>query len=103
MKSFGGGPVLTQHRQQLTGPFKGTEHLGAYAGHGGKSIGAVCDPTAFSGVIEAMPGGLGSVNGSVVVDLVEPGHEPLSWPGEMAQKEVFKDATPWVVIRIFRS
>jgi hypothetical protein len=59
MKSFGGRPVLKQQRQPLTGPFKGTEHLGAYAGHGGKSIGAVCDPTAFSGVIEAAPGVLG--------------------------------------------
>ena len=103
MKSFGGRPVLKQQQRPLTGPFTGTEHLGAYKGHGGKSIGAVCDPTAFSGIIEAARGVLGPVNGSVVVDLVEPGCEPLSWPGEMIQKEVFKDATPWVVIGIFRS
>jgi hypothetical protein len=103
MKSFGGRPVLKQQRRPLTGPFEGTEHLGTYSGHGGKSIGAVCDPTAFSGVVEATAGVLGPVNGSVAVDLVEPGCEPLWCPGETVQQEVFKDATPWVVIRIFRS
>ncbi len=50
MKSFGGATVLKEKRQPLTGPFKGTEHLGAYVGHGGKSIGAVCDPAAFTEV-----------------------------------------------------
>jgi hypothetical protein len=73
MKSFGGSKVMEQERQPLTRPFKGTAHLGSYAGHGGKSIGAVCEPTAFSGIVEATPGVLGPVNGSVVVDLVEPG------------------------------
>jgi hypothetical protein len=38
----------------------------------------------------------------VVIDLVEPGQEPLSWYGELLKQEVFKDATPWVVIRIIR-
>lgn len=103
MKSFGGSTVMKQERQPLTGPFKGTADLGSYAGHGDKSIRAVCDSTAFTGVVEATPGVLGPANGSVVVDLVEPGREPLWWPGEMVQEEVFKDATPWVVIRIFRS
>jgi hypothetical protein len=84
-KSFG-TKVLKQKRQPLTGPFRGTEHLGAYAGHGA-SIGAVCDPTTFSGVVEAAPDVLGPREGQVVVDLVEPGSEALSWPGEMVRKK----------------
>lgn len=47
-------------------------------GHGPKSVGAICDPTAFSGVVEVPPGVLGPHDGTVVVDLVEPGCEPLS-------------------------
>jgi hypothetical protein len=35
----------------LTGEFRDTEDLGFYAGHGPKGIGAICDPTAFSGVV----------------------------------------------------
>jgi hypothetical protein len=98
-KSFG-MKVLEQKRQPLTGAFKGTEHLGAHAGHG-VSIGAVCDPAAFTNVVEVAPDELNR-DGQVVVDLVEPGHEPLWWPGELVKKEVFKDAEPWVVIRIIR-
>ncbi len=98
-KSFG-KKHLTQQRQPLTGAFKGTEHLGAHGGHG-VSIGAVCDPTAFTKVIEVAPDALTNED-QVVVDLVEPGHEPLSWPGKLVKKVVFKDATPWVVIRIIR-
>jgi hypothetical protein len=41
-----------QRRQPLSGVFRGTEHLGAHGGHDGpKRVGAVCDPTAFSGVV----------------------------------------------------
>jgi hypothetical protein len=87
-------------RQPLTGNFKGTEHLGAYAGHGPKQVGAKCDPAAFSGIVEVAPGVLGPRDGRVVVDLVEPGCEPLSWPGEVVQKAVFQEIVPWVVIRI---
>jgi hypothetical protein len=38
----------SQKRQCLTGAFRGTEHLGAYMGHGPKGVGAICDPTAFT-------------------------------------------------------
>jgi hypothetical protein len=91
----------SQKRQPLTGAFRGTAHLGAYHGHGPKGVGAICDPTAFSGVVEVVPGVLGPRDGKVVVDLVEPGCEPLSWPFTHApRQEVFRDILPWVVIRI---
>jgi hypothetical protein len=87
-------------RQPLTGTFPGTEHLGTYMGHGPKSVGAVCDSTAFSGVVEVAPGVLGPHQGSVIVDLVEPGCEPMSVPNTVVQLEVFHDTLPWIVIRI---
>jgi hypothetical protein len=89
----------SQKRQCLRGAFRGTVHLGAYMGYGPKGVGAICDPTAFSGVVEVAPGVLGPRHGQVVVDLVEPGCEPLSWPN-VIRKEVFQDADPNVVIRI---
>jgi hypothetical protein len=98
-KSFG-HKFGSQKRQCLTGAFRGTEHLGAYMGHGPKGVGAICDPTAFSGVVEVAPGVLGPRDGAVVVDLVEPGCEPMPWPLHFARQEVFRDTLPWTVIRI---
>ncbi len=88
-----------QKRQPLTGAFQGTEHLGGYMGHG-KGIGAICDPAAFSGVVEVPPGVLGLFDGQVVVDLVMPGHEPLFWPFNEVARQTFRDSLPWVVIRV---
>jgi hypothetical protein len=69
-------PTMIEMRQPLTGQsFTGSEHLGAYGGHG-KSAGAVCDPKAFDGMVIVEPGILEPSHGSVVVDLVEPGYEP---------------------------
>lgn len=85
--------------QPLTRKFKGTEHIGGYGGHGPKGVGAVCDPNDFSGVIEVEPGVLGPKHGSVIVDLVEPGHDPLSCPN-VVRTEVFDEIFPNVVIRI---
>jgi len=80
--------------------FRGREHLGSYAGHG-KASGAVCDPSAFTGVVEVPPGVLGPLHGSVTVDLVEPGHEPASFPWKrIVYRQTFKDAVPWVVITV---
>jgi hypothetical protein len=93
-------PLVRRKYQPLAGPFRGTGHLGAYMGHG-KSIGAVCDPDAFNGVVEVPSGVLGPRNGQVVVDLVEPGCDPMWWPGELVRQEIFKDAAPWIVIRVF--
>ena len=85
--------------QPLTGTFRGPEHLGAYMGHGPKSVGAICDPTVFSGVVEVAPGVLGPLQGSVIVDLVAPGCVPL-FLLNVVREEVFEDTVPGVVIRI---
>lgn len=89
----------TQQRQPLADAFQGTEHVGAYAGHG-KGIGAICDPEAYSGVVEVPPGVLGPLDGAVVVDLVEPGRDPISWPFDEVVRQTFRDAVPWIVIRV---
>lgn len=69
MKSYDHKVLRPQKRQPLTGAFRGSESLGFYAGHGPKSVGAICDPTAFSGVVKAAPGVLGPCHGEVKVDL----------------------------------
>jgi len=90
-----------EKRQPLTGKFRGTEHLGAYAGHAPKAVGAICDPATFSGVVEVPPGILGPRHGMVVVDLVEQGCEPSPGPfTNVARQKVFRDFAPWLVIRI---
>ena len=86
-------------KSSLTGAFQRTEHLGGYGGHG-KGIGTICDPAAFSGIVEVPPGVLGLFDGQVVVDLVMPGHEPLSWPFNEVKRQTFKDGLPWLVIRV---
>jgi hypothetical protein len=63
-KSYGTVGISVK-RQPLAGPFRESEHLGTYAGHGPKSTGAVCDPTAFDGVVIVEPGILGPRDGSV--------------------------------------
>src|SRR5262245_14466669 len=98
MKSFG-GKRMSKKLQPLTGTFRGTEHLGGNAGHGPKHVGAICDPADLSGGVEVAPGLLGPRDGDVVVDLIEPGCHPIPWPN-VVQQEVFRDAVPWVVIRI---
>jgi hypothetical protein len=101
MKSFN-AKNNSQQRQPLMGNFRGTENLGAHLGHGPKRVGAICDPTAFSGIVEVGPGVLGPRHGSVIVDLVEPGCEPVFWEN-VVQQEVFCDGVPWVVIRIAKA
>ena len=101
MKSYGRRVLTPNKRQPLTGAFRGTESLGAFSGYGPKSVGAICDPTAFSGVVEVAPGVLGPRDGAVTVDLVEPGCEPTAFPWtQIARQEVFRDILPWVVITI---
>jgi hypothetical protein len=99
-KSFG-HTYPPKQLQPLTGTFRGTEHLGAYGGHGPKRVGAECDPSTFTGVVEVPPGVLRPRSGTVVVDLVEPGCDPISWPfARLVVTEVFRDFVPWVVIRV---
>ena len=98
-KSFG-HKLQVEQRQPLTGNFRGAEHLGAYGGYGPKTVGAVCDPKAFAGGFVLPPGILGPRDGMVVVDLVEPTHKPITWPGTLVRQMVFKDVVPWLVIRV---
>jgi hypothetical protein len=93
--------MVTKKAQPLTGAFKGTESLGAFSGYAPKSIGAICDRSPFSGLVEVAPGVLGPRDGTVAVDLVEPGCEPMALPWTNgAKREVFKDFLPWVVITV---
>lgn len=101
MKGHGRKLLPPQKRQPLTGAFRGSEPLGVYAGHFPKSVGAICDPTAFTGVVEVAPGVLGPQHGVVTVDLVEPGHEPRWFPWtQIVTRQVFRDLLPWVVITV---
>jgi hypothetical protein len=101
MKSYDHKMVATK-RQPLTGKFRGTESLGAHGGHGPKGVGAICDPTDFTGVVEVAPGLLGPRNGTVAVDLVEPGCEPIaSLSTKIVEREIFYETVPWVVITIW--
>ena len=85
--------------QPLDSAFRGAEHLGAFGGYGPKKVGAVCDPTSFDGILELRPGLLGPRDGKVIVDLVEPDCQPISWPG-VVKEMTFKDVVPWTVIRV---
>jgi hypothetical protein len=101
MKSDGSKLLPARKRQPLSGAFRGIEHLGTYSGHGGRSIGAICDPSLFSGVVEVAPGILGPRHGAVAVELVEPEHEPLElfWERVVVER-IFRDTIPWIVIRV---
>jgi hypothetical protein len=87
-------------KQPLIGGFKGSEHVGMFAGYSPKNIGAVCDPAMFSSVIEVPPGILGPRDGFVAVDLVEPGCDPLDLYNPIVLTRVFKNSVPWIVIRV---
>ena len=95
---------LSQRRQPLTGAFTGCEHLGMFQGHG-KSIGAVCDPCVFDGVVRVEANVLGPRHGAVGVELVAPGHESMWNPyaNDIYRREVFlRQDRPSVVITIMR-
>jgi hypothetical protein len=91
---------LCQKRQPLTAAFRGSEHLGAYGGHGIGS-GAVCDPKAFDGVIVVEPRILGPIHGSVAFDLVEPGYVPKPDPGVRERQIFLRGARPSVIITLY--
>jgi hypothetical protein len=105
-----GRAMARQTRQPLIAAFRGSEHLGMYSGHG-KSSGAVYDSKAFDGAVIVEPGIIGSKHGSVGVDLVEPGYQPM-WNRDISerfyfsgvhQREIFaRDGHPSIVITIQR-
>ena len=99
IKSYG-VTALERKNQPLTGTFQGSEDLGSHAGHGPKGVGAICDPAAFSGVVRVAPGVLGPRHGEVKLDLVEPGHEPMKFPGKVIVEQTFQDTVPWLVVRV---
>jgi hypothetical protein len=100
-KSYDEVVIGPEKRQPLTGPFRGTEHLGLYGGHG---TGIPCDSTRFTAVVEVASSLLGQYEGMAVsVDLAQPGIDPIIPLAEekMIQRSVFTDFEPWVVIRIW--
>jgi len=100
MKSHG-RKTLSDKRQPLTHAFKGSEHLVAFFGYGPKSVGAICDPTAFSSVVEIPSGVLGPGDGGITVDLVEPGCQPPPFPlTKIVKQTIFRDCHPWVAITV---
>lgn len=100
-KSFGSA-MHSQKRQPLTGAFRGTVQFPGVGGFGPKRVGAICDPTAFAGVVEIAPGVLGPRDGTVVIDLVEPNCEPMPFSSApLVRQEVFKETIPWIVVRVF--
>jgi hypothetical protein len=91
-----------QKRQPLTGAFRGAEQFPGFGGFGPKSVGAICDPAAFTGIVEVAAGVLGPLDGTVVVDLVEPNCEPTPLSSApLVRQEVFQESIPWIVVRVF--
>ena len=91
-----------QQRQALA-VFKGTEHLGMFAGHGPGM--AVCDPAGFTSVLRVSAGVLTGRSGCVLIDLVEPGHTPAAHhravPGlKIVTEKTYRDCSPWVVVAV---
>ena len=104
MKSHDRKVLTPQKRQPLTGPFRGTVDLGIEAGYAPKGVGAICDPAAFSGVVEVPTGILGPRHGAVAVALVEPSHElpDYTWEYEIVCQKLFRDVTPNVLITVMK-
>lgn len=104
MKSHGRKVLPPKKSQPLTGPFSGSVDLGMRFGYSPTGIGAICDPTAFSGIVEVPSGVLGPKDGGIAVALVEPGLAPpdYTWGYDVTQR-VFTDITPNVVITILKS
>jgi hypothetical protein len=87
-KSYGSAGIR-QTKQSLNAAFRESEHLGLYISHG-KSTGAVCDRTAFDGLVIVEQGILGPKHGSVGIDLVAAGYE-ATWNREIADRFYFGD------------
>jgi hypothetical protein len=100
-KSFGQKLLPSKRQAPLANTFRGAANICMLTGHGPKTVGAVCDPTMFTEVVEVPPDILGPRDGFVAVDLVEPGYEPSELPPHtLSQHHVFKHSEPWIVIRV---
>lgn len=99
-KSYGVA-VCARKRQPLGPNFKGTEHLGMFAGHGAGP--RIEDPESCDHILIAPPGSLTGRSGSVFVDLVEPGQQPESHHLEgrnVVARVVHEDDAPCIVVPI---
>ena len=76
-KSFDDRARTRKRSSFQPGAFRGTVQLGNYMGHDPLKEGKICDPADFTGTVEVPSGILGLTKGNVIVDLVEPGREPL--------------------------
>jgi len=95
------GKYMSRKCQPLTGVFRGTQPLVTFAGYGPKSVGAICDPAAFTAVVELTPGILGPRDGQITVDLVEPNRQPTASPWtKIVERRVFHDTLPGVMIKV---
>lgn len=95
-------------RQATTGIFRGIERLGTFGCHAPKLVGAICEPSAFSGVVRVKAGLLGPKHGRISVDLIEPDF-PLDrseWehPRQRIESQhIFGEGSPRVVITVLAS
>jgi hypothetical protein len=98
-------PMMPEQRQPIKG-FKDCEHLGMYGGHGPKDVGVTCDTAKFTGIVE-VPDQIFDPpsEGFIAVDLVEPGCENqlMNLFNPIHSTHVFKEAEPWLVIRVGKS
>lgn len=69
-----------------------------------KDTGAICDPKAFTGIVEVVSGILGPRHGCIGVVLAEPriGLPDYTWAYEVLTQTVFREVSPHVVILIMR-
>lgn len=69
-----------------------------------KDAGAICDPTAFTGMVEVASGILGLRHGCIGVCLVEPGIglPDYTWAYQVLTQTVFREVSPHVVVSIMR-
>lgn len=69
-----------------------------------KDTGAICDPHAFTGIVEVPAGTLGPRHGCIGVCLAEPGIglPNYTWAYEVLTQTVFREVSPHVVVSIMR-
>lgn len=68
------------------------------------NTGAVCDPTAFTGIVEVESGVLGPQDGSIGVILTQPDSSlpNYTWAYEVLIQKIFREVLPHVVVSILR-
>jgi hypothetical protein len=91
--------LLLAKPQPLTADFKGIQHAVTLYGQG-FGAGVVWHPTDFNEVVYVEPGILGPRDGSVAVDVVEPGYKLKPKPGGPMIRMFYRGPLPSVVISI---